>query len=200
MEKCANCKREIESGKLVWHETMCKRTMKYCEECQDVIEIEEYDEHMNDHLASQINSEIKTVSAIEPKEDVLTKEDSMDSISCIYCGLLVALSEYEEHENYCGEIHEECVYCNEEIRRKHKELHEQKCMLAFSEKRNISKAQEQIDDDKLAKVIPQEDNSNNYNYNYEPINSSRYRLNNTQDDLELTEEEQLAILYSQFSQ
>ena len=47
--KCNNCKQEISESKITLHEAFCLRNNKYCEKCNQVILISQYDEHIKSH-------------------------------------------------------------------------------------------------------------------------------------------------------
>lgn len=179
MNKCSNCKKEIENARLIWHETMCKQTMKYCDHCQEAIEIEEFEEHIKENLY-QSNNQNRNELKLDSKES-FKQAKSLELIPCPYCNLPILLSEYEEHEQYCAEMKDECIYCNKEIRKKDKEEHEQKCLIALTERSpNLQK-----DDENFARLV--------FEREKKPLVFCK-----KQSDLVLTEEEEIAILYPQY--
>ena len=54
--KCSNCRQNILSSKMFLHEGFCSRNNKYCEKCQKVVLIKDYDEHIKNHLNPTIKN------------------------------------------------------------------------------------------------------------------------------------------------
>jgi len=122
------------------HEPYCLRTYKFCDECKNVIEISEFDEHNLSH--SKIKSEPKNETTLNkkkqdakpiPQDKVISLKD-LDfkrfeslKITCEYCDLIVPDSEFNDHEAMCGARSTICEYCNKKMLMKDLIKHLDKC-------------------------------------------------------------------------
>lgn len=113
--ECSNCHEQICSTKILLHERMCKFNVKYCNECKEVFEIDEYDDHVKTHELNKNRQEFT------PEEMSLKKKKSIDMIKrleskhidCRYCGLNLSLDNILSHEEQCGARTKECNHCHQ---------------------------------------------------------------------------------------
>lgn len=105
------------------------RTLKFCDICEDAIEISEYEEHSKSHKLKK--TEIKKEELVaKPKQEInqnnlninKSYEDSHDlkrfesiKINCEFCDLQVPDAEFYDHEAMCGARSTKCEYCDKNL-------------------------------------------------------------------------------------
>lgn len=124
MVLCPNCHCEIEDSKMVLHERFCKQTMKYCEDCEEAIPIEEYDEHISSHKSTKKNSlDLQKQLSKDEKNSLSLKKVMSSKIGCEFCGYPLSFSEIEEHEQMCGSRSTQCKICHQKLIMRNLEEH-----------------------------------------------------------------------------
>lgn len=102
---CTNCHCDIEESKMVLHQRFCIQNIKYCEQCQEGIIIEEYEEHCKEH-----NTKEKSKSK-ELRDSLTLKRVQSSKIGCEFCGFICSFDELVEHETMCGSRSTSCKQC-----------------------------------------------------------------------------------------
>jgi hypothetical protein len=133
------------------HEPYCIRTLKYCDKCQNAIEISEFDEHLVTHKQKIIEPPKKEDISNKPKEvpnpnkSNLNKPNGDDhdlkriesiKITCEYCDLQVTDSEFYDHEAMCESRSSRCEYCDKNLLYKQLKSHLQNCSARISLEQN----------------------------------------------------------------
>jgi len=112
MVLCPNCRCDIDESKMFLHQRFCIQNIKYCEQCQVGVIIEEYEEHLQSHNNNNNSSEKES----KEKNDELTlKRVESSKICCQYCGFLCGFKEIEEHESMCGARSTNCKQCGKHL-------------------------------------------------------------------------------------
>ena len=97
MVLCPNCHCDIDESKMFLHQRFCIQNIKYCEQCQVGVIIDEFEEHLQSH-----NNNNKSQKLSKDESDDLTlKRVESSKIGCQYCGFLCGFSDLEEHESFC---------------------------------------------------------------------------------------------------
>lgn len=108
---CSNCHCDIDESKMFLHQRFCIQNIKYCEQCQEGIIIEEYEEHIKDHKKE---SEKKSKSK-ELRDSLTLKRVESSKIGCQFCGYICCFDEVEEHEQMCGARSTKCKKCGKNM-------------------------------------------------------------------------------------
>ena len=119
------------------------RSLKFCEICNNVIEITEFDEHTQSHKEKQAQpiKDSKLPSTVinnynpDPNPNTSNKLDKnlnlkrleSTKITCEYCELLLPDSEFYEHDLMCGSRSTKCEYCNKNLLYKQMKSHLNDC-------------------------------------------------------------------------
>ena len=122
MVLCSNCHIEIDDSKIVLHERFCIQNIKYCATCQEGFPIEEFDEHLSDHLSRQASKNISK-DELQKKNSMSLKRLESKKIGCKYCSMPLSYSLVEEHEEMCGARTNPCPFCGKMILMKDLESH-----------------------------------------------------------------------------
>ena len=93
-------KKEIPENKFMLHEPFCLRTVKRCRLCEEIINIDDEEDHMN---------------------------DNHKEIQCIFCKRKIPENLIQLHHENCGEKPAECAYCTLNLVQKEKKDHEYVC-------------------------------------------------------------------------
>lgn len=119
---CENCHCDIEESKFFLHQRFCSQSVKYCDKCKEAIPIEEFDEHVLNHLDEEYNKSQSNKSIEDKKSSSLSRIMSK-KVGCKYCEYLCSYEELEEHENACGSRTRECPQCGSRVMYKDYEKH-----------------------------------------------------------------------------
>ena len=109
MVLCQNCRCDIDESKMFLHQRFCIQNIKYCEQCQVGVIIEEYEEHLQSHNNNNNNSSEK--ESKEKNDELTLKRVESSKIGCQYCGFLCGFKDIEEHESMCGARSTNCKQC-----------------------------------------------------------------------------------------
>ena len=111
MVLCPNCHCDIDESKMFLHQRFCIQNIKYCEQCQVGVIIDEFEEHLQSH-----NNNNNSQKLSKDKSDELTlKRVESSKIGCQYCGFLCGFSDLEEHESFCGARSTNCKQCGKRL-------------------------------------------------------------------------------------
>ena len=113
MVLCSNCHCDIDESKMFLHQRFCIQNIKYCEQCQVGVIIEEYEEHLQSHNNNN-SSNSQKLSKDESNELTLKRVQS-SKIGCQYCGFLCGFGDIEEHEAMCGARSTNCKQCGKRL-------------------------------------------------------------------------------------
>ena len=113
MVLCQNCRCDIDESKMFLHQRFCIQNIKYCEQCQVGVIIEEYEEHLQSHNNNNNNSSEK--ESKEKNDELTLKRVESSKICCQYCGFLCGFKEIEEHEAMCGARSTNCKQCGKHL-------------------------------------------------------------------------------------
>lgn len=126
---CSYCSKEISYKKIQLHERLCQNLMTKCKQCNEIVLIEEIEEHMTDFHSSsrqccnlsKSRSAKKQMSSSIKKSNLKMKEE----VACRYCGLTIIDNSNQllEHEYFCGSKTEECCLCGLLIPKKYYNEH-----------------------------------------------------------------------------
>jgi hypothetical protein len=178
MVLCPNCHCDIDESKMFLHQRFCVQNIKYCEQCQVGVIIDEYEEHLQSH-----NNNSNSPKLSKDESDSLTlKRVQSSKIGCQYCGFLCGFGDIEEHEAMCGARSTNCKQCGKRILIKDLKPHIEK-------EHNLNMESYQNMESKSSDKSNSNSNSNNYLNN----NSSSLYGNLTNLDLQrMTTDEEIA--------
>jgi hypothetical protein len=148
------------------HEAFCLRNNKFCPQCNKVIEVAEWDEHVASHNVVK-KVEPKIEPKVEPKVVVNNNNIANNNIAsikpviqpktkeCKYCGLQLHLDELVAHEISCGARSSKCEYCNSNVLLQELKTHYMLCdaKLAIDEFQNEAFMEDQYQDGKFLNLI-----------------------------------------------
>jgi hypothetical protein len=121
------------------HEPYCMRMNKFCETCQNAVEIAEFENHLASHTKTEkkeiekntdinLNNNLgtsKITTNIISKDNLKRLESA--KINCEFCELLLCQSEYYDHTSNCGARSTLCEYCNKKFLVKQLKPHLESC-------------------------------------------------------------------------
>ena len=122
---CSNCHCDIDESKFFLHHRFCVQNIKYCEQCEEGIVIEEYEEHCKNHNKKKENEESRRASKQSRDSLTLSRVES-SKIGCQYCGYFCSFTEIEEHESMCGARTTTCKKCGKNLLIKNLKTHIEK--------------------------------------------------------------------------
>ena len=111
---CPNCRCDIDESKMFLHQRFCIQNIKYCEQCQVGVIIEEYEEHLQSHNNNNSNNSSEKQSK-EKSDELTLKRVESSKIGCQYCGFLCGFTDIEEHEAMCGARSTNCKQCGKHL-------------------------------------------------------------------------------------
>lgn len=115
--KCSNCRQEIERSNHMMHELSCARINTFCDECNQVYENTEREQHLLSH------------KKIEPlKSNELGRKES-NKMDCPFCGLILSQSENNEHVSQCEARSNKCEFCQVKMLNKDLPKHLETCQV-----------------------------------------------------------------------
>ena len=109
---CSNCHCDIDDSKFFLHQRFCIQNIKYCEQCEEGIIIEEYEEHCKNHNKK---SEEKKRASKELRDSLTLSRVNSSKIGCEFCGYFCGFDELEEHEKTCGARSTTCKKCGKNL-------------------------------------------------------------------------------------
>lgn len=117
----------IEASKIILHERFCSQRNKFCEKCNEVITVEEFEEHVKNHnkIQTKLSKEEKVSS--KKTQDTELKRLESTKVNCRYCSLPLSEGEVKEHEVNCGARSATCEYCMQKMLVKDLEQHYINC-------------------------------------------------------------------------
>ena len=130
MVLCPNCHCDIDESKMFLHQRFCIQNIKYCEQCQVGVIIEEFEEHLQSHNNNNNSQKLSK----DESDDLTLKRVESSKIGCQYCGFLCGFSDLEEHESFCGARSTNCKQCGKRLLIKELKQH-----LEIQHKLNVSK-------------------------------------------------------------
>jgi phage FluMu protein Com len=125
--KCLNCGQTFSSLQFTLHSRFCAKNIKKCSKCNELILIDEYQEHI-DEAHGKVNCAQcrKLIERIKLNDHMGVCSKKL--LPCIYCGLLLDKHAKHDHEYICGSKTEECCLCNQMVPKREYDLHiEYKC-------------------------------------------------------------------------
>ena len=185
MVLCQNCRCDIDESKMFLHQRFCIQNIKYCEECQVGVIIEEYEEHLQSHNNNGNNSNNSKRLSKEESDSLTLKRVQSSKIGCQYCGFLCGFGDIEEHESFCGARSTNCKQCGKRILIKDLKPHiEKEHKLNMESYQNMDS--KSFDSNKYLN-----NNSNNSNNSYNNISGLSEKFTNL-DLKRMTSDEEIA--------
>jgi hypothetical protein len=119
---CNNCGKDIPESKLYLHEPYCLRNVKRCQICNEAINIEEEEEHIQEFHTDLACQHCKgKFPKLELHEH---QEGCVERLSeCKFCHLQISVKDKSDHESHCGAKTEYCWDCKKYIPIKDYEEH-----------------------------------------------------------------------------
>jgi hypothetical protein len=130
-------------SKLPIHEGYCRRNIKKCEECDEMIDINHKQDHFDEvHKkvkCDQCGTELE-VKKMEGHPAVCPNRKQI----CTYCNLEVMVRELATHTSHCGSRTRNCQFCNKIFKLRELDAHEAGCLeeqRRENERKEIERAQ-----------------------------------------------------------
>ena len=126
--KCPNCDQTFSSLQFTLHSRFCTQNIKKCPKCNELILIDEFQEHIDEaHEKVNCSQCGKLIERIKLNDHM--GKCSKKLLPCVYCGLLLDKLAKHDHEYICGSKTEECCLCNQMVPKREYDLHiEDKCI------------------------------------------------------------------------
>lgn len=136
--QCGNCKKMLPESKLPLHEGYCYRNYRKCELCDEFIDINNKEDHIEEFhkmvKCPECSQEVE-ISKMEAHKQVCP----MKKKYCAFCKLEVLAKDFETHVDHCGSRTDKCQFCNKNIMLKQMELHEATCLEEQAKERERAK-------------------------------------------------------------
>jgi hypothetical protein len=106
--------KQIPCSRFILHEPMCLKTVKMCKMCDEVINIEDEEDHIKEfHTKFKCSHCNKGIEKKCYEIHIKTCEERL--LECIYCLLEISAKELKDHEYACGSKTENCHSCRKYI-------------------------------------------------------------------------------------
>ncbi|CAD8194576.1 unnamed protein product [Paramecium octaurelia] len=122
---CQCCLEEVLATNYLLHSLYCERNIIKCEICDQRIDLNEKNTHMESHQKTECSycSQMFEKSLLEMhKKNCPNKPEK-----CGFCDLMINLSEMPRHQAKCGSRTEQCQICKKHIQKREFNLHASVC-------------------------------------------------------------------------
>eukprot|EP00117_Sycon_ciliatum_P047795 scpid93530/ scgid34100/ TRAF-type zinc finger domain-containing protein 1; Protein FLN29 len=128
-KRCPNCRQNVSVDVYAtMHEPRCRRLNRFCEQCNEPIEVADFDRHV-----AEDHKQRSCLNCGEPGCDDYMEEWQLDDhqkeerrkrlVTCKYCELDWQCDELPEHSSRCGSRTDECSLCHFRVRLSDMEWH-----------------------------------------------------------------------------
>ncbi|CAD8116323.1 unnamed protein product [Paramecium primaurelia] len=132
---CQCCLEEVLASNYLLHSLYCERNIIKCEICDQRIDMNEKDAHMQNHQKTECPY------CLQMFEQVLLEMHKNNCPNkpekCGFCDLMINMSEMPRHQAKCGSRTEQCKICKKHIQKRELNLHISIC--GQGEKKESSK-------------------------------------------------------------
>ena len=169
---CPNCCKNINAATFFLHERMCSINVKKCPKCNKPFTVDDLQDHIQE-AHTEVECEYCKKKFSKGEIDNHKKRCDSKLVPCSFCELNVLLGELKEHQKACGAITEPCIKCNRYIQRKDMDKHLMDgCPPPKNDRRSVDVVRK--DNNRLSLGKNMNNNINNINTNYIPINIDDY--------------------------
>lgn len=116
----------IDEPKFDMHEAYCRRNIRKCDKCDEMIdknEIETHEEEFHKAVTCDLCSANFEASKLESHKKACPQR----KITCQYCSLEYPFKEISSHSNACGSRTNNCQFCGKIVQLRELEVHEINC-------------------------------------------------------------------------
>ncbi|XP_065196932.1 integumentary mucin C.1-like [Sycon ciliatum] len=123
-KRCPNCRQDVSVNLYAtMHEPRCRRFNRFCEQCNEPIEVADFDRHVaEDHKQMSCPDCGDCMEGLQ-LDDHQEEECRKRLVTCKYCELDWQCDELPEHSSLCGSRTDECSLCHTRVRLSDMEWH-----------------------------------------------------------------------------
>jgi hypothetical protein len=127
VEVCENCRKMFPESKIDSHFSYCRRNIRRCELCSEMVDINHLDEHMEEAHSKEECQWCKLELDSKHTESH-RKTCTSRPIVCAYCEQSVPSKTFDNHQLECGARTKRCLTCSKDILMRNFDMHEATCL------------------------------------------------------------------------